>query len=122
MIAPREVAALEDRLERRLAELNEALRHSADAQRPVVLDQTGVGRLSRMDALQQQATRLTLREGLQREKRRVEAALARIRGGTYGICCACEHELSVERLQADPAAPFCMECETEIAERTSGRR
>lgn len=121
MIAPRELAAFEERLKRRLADVNDTLRQSADAQDAVKLDQTSVGRLSRMDAMQQQATRLGLREELQREKRRVEAALARIRGGLYGICCACEQEMSVERLQANPAAPFCMDCEIEIWEKDRRR-
>lgn len=121
MIAPRQIAALEERLNRRLVELAESLRDSADAQTAVKLDQTSVGRLSRMDALQQQATRLSLRDGLLRDKRRVEAALARIRGGLYGICCACEHELSIERLNADPAAPFCMNCEVGIRDKVRRR-
>lgn len=121
MIAPRELLSFEERLGRRLVELREALQDSADAQRAVALDQTSVGRLSRMDALQQQATRLTLRDGLQRERRRVEAALARIGAGRYGICCACEHPLSPERLKADPAAPFCMDCEVEIREKQQKR-
>lgn len=114
MIGAPALAALKDRLERRLAELDGALRESADAARPVQLDQTSVGRLSRMDALQQQATRLGLREGFARERRRVQAALERIRDARYGRCCACEDELSSERLHADPAAPFCMDCEIEI--------
>lgn len=122
MIPPRQVAALEEKLNRRLVELAESLQDSADAQSAVMLDQTSVGRLSRMDALQQQAMRLGLRDGLLREKRRVDAALGRIRGGVYGICCACEHELSIERLQADPAAPFCMDCEVEIKDKMSKRR
>jgi DnaK suppressor protein len=96
MMGPRDIAAFEDRLKARLTELNEALRHSADAAQAVALDQSSVGRLSRMDALQQQATRLGLREGLQ-------------------------EELSRERLGADPAAPFCMDCEVEIKGRERGR-
>jgi DnaK suppressor protein len=117
----RDAAVLEARLRQRLLEIDEALRQSQEAMDPVKLDQTSVGRLSRMDALQQQATRVGLRDGLKRERRRVEAALARFGDGRYGICCACEIELSIERLRADPAAPFCMECEVEIQERKQNR-
>lgn len=117
MIAPEQREALRERLEARLTEVDAALGRSADAVRPVRLDQTSVGRLSRMDALQQQAMRLGLREGLARERRRIEAALARIEAGTYGKCCACGDDLSTERLHADPAAPFCVACELEVSSR-----
>jgi DnaK suppressor protein len=113
MIDVRQLPALQERLERRLAEIEGLLCDTADAARPVKLDQTSVGRLSRMDALQQQAMRVSLRDGFLREQRRVAAALERMREGRYGICCACQDELSLERLQADPAAPFCVECETD---------
>lgn len=45
----------------------------------VNLDQAGVGRLSRMDAMQQQAMALASVQRLAIQQRRVEAALARVR-------------------------------------------
>jgi DnaK suppressor protein len=112
MISAEQTEALRGRLDRRLAELERSLEATADALEPVKLDQTSVGRLSRMDALQQQALRAGLREGLIRERRRAEAALVRVAEGRYGICCACEMKLPLARLHADPAAPFCISCET----------
>ena len=47
---------------------------------------------------------------LHNERRKVEAAIARVEAGTYGICCQCDEEMTAERLRADPAAPFCQEC------------
>ena len=47
---------------------------------------------------------------LHNERRKVEAAIARVEAGTYGICCQCDEEMTPERLRADPAAPFCQEC------------
>jgi DnaK suppressor protein len=108
--------AMEQKLILRLREVDEALRHSADALEPVKLDQTSVGRLSRMDALQQQAMRAGLRDAQLRQRRRIEAALARIREDVYGVCCSCGDDLPAERLQADPAAPFCVACEAEISQ------
>lgn len=121
MINAHRVESLREQLERRLAEIDQGLEASADAVRAVTLDQTSVGRLSRMDALQQQATRMGLRDAQQRERRRVQAALVRVREGRYGVCCSCEDELSLERLQADPAAPFCMDCEVEISQTNRNR-
>jgi DnaK suppressor protein len=121
VINPRRMESLKERLERLLSEIDRGLEASTDVLKAVQLDQTSVGRLSRMDALQQQATRIGLRDAQLRERRRVEAALARLREGRYGICCACEDELSIERLQADPAVPFCMDCEIEIRETNRNR-
>jgi RNA polymerase-binding transcription factor DksA len=65
--------------------------------------------------------RTGLRDGLIRERRRVQAALQRMREGSYGFCCACRDELTPKRLLADPAAPFCMDCEVDVRERSRGR-
>lgn len=114
MTRAQQLAVLGRTLQRRLAEIEEALGQSADALHALKLDQTGVGRLSRMDAMQQQATRVTLRDASRRELRRVQAALNRVAAGSYGVCCRCEDEMPIERLHADPAAPFCMECEIAV--------
>lgn len=41
----------------------------------------------------------------------VEAALAKIEDGTYGICDACGKDIPVERLEALPSAALCIECQ-----------
>ena len=43
--------------------------------------------------------------------RRIEAARERLRQGTYGICAACEEEISPKRLQAIPWAENCVSCQ-----------
>jgi RNA polymerase-binding protein DksA len=42
--------------------------------------------------------------------RDVQAALARIEDGTYGICGHCGEEISAGRLQAVPEATRCVNC------------
>jgi DnaK suppressor protein len=76
-----------------------------------------VGRLSRMEALQQQAMAIGLRETLLRERRRLEAALLRLDEGTFGACCQCGEAMAAERLDADPAAPFLARCQLDIEAR-----
>ena len=77
---------------------------------PVELDQTRVGRLSRVDALQGQAMAQEQHRRRQIELARIEAALQRIDQGEFGWCLECSHPISVGRLQADPAAPLCVDC------------
>lgn len=38
----------------------------------------------------------------------VDAALERVRNGTYGVCEACHEPIEAERLLADPLACFCL--------------
>jgi DnaK suppressor protein len=87
----------------------------------VTLDQTSVGRLSRMDAMQDQAMASGMRERILVRRSRTKAALDRLGAGTYGKCCECDLALSLERLNADPAAPFCADCQGEIDERRKSR-
>lgn len=44
------------------------------------------------------------------EIRRIEAALARIELGDYGLCVTCGGSIEPERLDALPDTPFCRNC------------
>lgn len=51
-------------------------------------------------------------EHLTRRIREVETALERAEEGTYGICADCERPIARTRLQANPAAQRCLECQS----------
>ena len=74
------------------------------------LDQARVGRLSRMDALQQQAMARAAARRTELELQRLRVALERLRAGEYGCCAKCEEEIARGRLEADPATLLCIEC------------
>ena len=76
----------------------------------VELDQTTVGRLSRMDAMQVQAMALETERRRVIELERIEAALKRMQEGDYGYCIACDADIPPKRLDFDPATPVCVEC------------
>ncbi len=76
----------------------------------VVLDQSSVGRLSRMDALQQQAMAQNTRERTELTQRRIDAALRRCDDGSYGYCTACDEPIDPRRLEFDPTATLCITC------------
>jgi len=46
-----------------------------------------------------------------REVAALEAALQRIHAGTYGKCVDCGEEIEMERLEANPAAERCFDCQ-----------
>lgn len=54
------------------------------------------------------------------ELQRVEAALLRMRAGTYGTCVDCEGEIEVDRLEAYPEALRCHDCQERHERAQSG--
>lgn len=83
-----------------------------DSQSTVTLDQQSVGRLSRMDAMQQQAMARATQQRRQNHKTRIIAALERIAQGEFGFCQTCGDEISVKRLELDPTVANCISCAT----------
>ncbi len=94
----------------RREELLSVMKASTEGSRPVELDQTRVGRLSRMDALQGQAMAQETERRRKNELQRIDAALARIDTGNYGYCVNCDEEISEKRLVLDPSTPLCIDC------------
>ncbi|QLF69573.1 TraR/DksA family transcriptional regulator [Peteryoungia desertarenae] len=44
------------------------------------------------------------------ELKAIDAALDRLKAGTYGICVTCGEPISAERLAVVPHTPFCEDC------------
>ena len=101
---------LRAKLEALKAELEASADTSAADRAPVELDQTSVGRLSRIDAIQVQAMALATEERRQAELSRVKAALERIDGDEFGYCDICGEEIAAARLENNPAVIRCIGC------------
>ena len=99
-------------LEERQRELEDQLNIGDDATKPVSLDQQSVGRVSRVDAIQQQQMALAGREQAQVMLRQIGLALQRIDDGVYGICLHCEEPIARARLEAQPHAGLCVDCQS----------
>jgi len=83
----------------------------------VELDQTRVGRLSRMDALQGQAMSRAANRRREQELRHIAEALLAVDQGEYGYCRECDAPIVVARLKIDPTVRLCIAC-AEKSERT----
>jgi DnaK suppressor protein len=97
-------------LEAQLAELNALSDSTKDDRAPVTLDQTSVGRLSRMDALQNQAMAAATQKRRFEATKRIEAALQRIAEDAYGYCVKCGEAIAPARLATDATIPTCIKC------------
>lgn len=97
-------------IRQRLTEIDEENRLGQDGQAVVQLDQQSVGRLSRMDALQNQAMAKAQQARRDAEAKRLRAALARIDEGEFGYCEDCGEEIAAKRLELNPAVTRCVSC------------
>ena len=77
---------------------------------PVELDQSKVGRLSRMDAMQMQQMALETSRRRQQQRVAITIALRRIESGDYGYCLRCDEEIDPRRLFVDPTHTLCIKC------------
>jgi DnaK suppressor protein len=76
--------------------------------------------IERMDRTQEEVAEVTLtalEEQERREMAEVQAALARIDAGTYGVCEACGEAISPARLEAFPMARRCVHCQERVEKR-----
>ena len=87
--------------------LNDARRAS---QQTVELDQSRVGRLSRMDALQQQAMAQATQRNTDLMLLEIKAALLRCEEGSFGLCCECDEPIGEKRLHIAPTSRKCIAC------------
>ena len=105
-----EITAFRDLLLARDRTLIDQEMRGDDAASTVELDQTRLGRLSRMDAMQAQEMAKASSRRRQMERGRIAAALRRIDEGEYGYCLSCGDLIPEPRLTIDPAAAQCVDC------------
>lgn len=109
-LEPAQEAELREALVAQRDELQAFLRLTAEGSKPVDLG-TPIGRLSRMDAIQQQEMTKASRATLERKLLQVQASLDAFDRGDYGLCRSCEEPIGYRRLRARPEAPFCLSCQ-----------
>jgi len=92
--------------------LSTILQTTAEAAATVELDQSRVGRLSRMDALQAQSMSQESQRRNEQQLLDIEKALKRIDNDEFGDCFECGEMISPQRLELNPTATLCIECAT----------
>ncbi len=78
--------------------------------KPLVLDHTSVGRVSRIDAIQLQQMSQEATRRRQQHLVKIDGALRRIESGRFGLCFLCRIEIDLRRLSADLTITRCRDC------------
>ena len=98
---------------KRLVSLAEEIKADLDSNKEaaeVVKLDTSIGRLSRMDAMQNQQMALELRRRQENQLLRIKNALKRMDQGRYGLCGKCTKNIDEDRLEISPDAVMCVRC------------
>ena len=107
-----QLAELRADLEQLAEDLAGQLDRLGEDSRPVTLDQQAVGRLSRMDAMQQQQMAAANAGHIRAHLSRVQRALAAMESGDFGICQDCGGDIAFARLKIRPDSPLCVACQS----------
>ena len=102
-----------DRLLALRAELQSIAETGDESAAVVELDQSKVGRLSRMDAMQAQAMAKASSQRREATLKHISAALKRIDNDEFGFCRNCDGPINPKRLEFDPTATLCIGCASE---------
>jgi DnaK suppressor protein len=109
-LTPDQIETLKTKLQTLRAELDVALAETLAGTRPVDLEEP-IGRLSRMDAMQQQSMAAANRRNLDIRQQQVKAALNAITNDEYGWCRRCDEVIDFSRLAVRPESPLCIACQ-----------
>ncbi len=104
------VKKFQDALIKKKSELQHLSSITELDRQPVQLDQSTLGRLTRINAIQSQEMQLETERRREIEFIRIDAALKKIEAGDFGICESCKLEIPLKRLALNPSATRCVEC------------
>ncbi len=99
-----------DKLQTLQDELTQLEQDSKTGRDAVELDQTKVGRLSRIDAMQAQAMNNAVSQRRKQALSRIKAAFKRLEEDEFGYCLKCGDEIRPKRLELDPTSLYCAPC------------
>ena len=60
------------------------------------------------DNIEELVTNVPLVSELQKRRKAIKSALRKMKDGTYGTCDECGEDISLDRLEANPAAATCI--------------
>ena len=111
---PKQTQELRLLLKSNKTRLEQQLRDSESATGVVTLDQSSVGMLSRMDAMQQQSMAVSTRAKAEASLRKTLKALHRMDAEDFGYCDQCDEPIQFKRLKVQPQASHCLKCQDQL--------
>jgi len=101
-------------LQSKKTKLEQQLLDAESATGVVILDQSSVGRVSRVDAMQQQSMAVSTRAKAEASLRKILKALKRMEAEDFGYCGQCDEPIQFNRLKVQPQASHCLKCQDQL--------
>ena len=98
------------RIEAEITELRALSDNSRQSRARLTLDKQSVGRLSRMDAMQQQSMDLAKQEKRAQRLAILGSAFKRMDDEEFEYCLRYGEDIPPARLNVDPAVTLCVDC------------
>lgn len=98
-------------------QISQQLEQNLESSQPVTLDQQSVGRVSRIDAIQQQQMAKASRQQDTAILKATCASLKRVENDEYGYCLECGEPIGFARLQVQPHASLCLDCQSAMEQK-----
>lgn len=108
-MTPEDRQTIEQRALRKREELEERITEYRELTKPIPPSEA-IGRVSRMDAINNRSVNEAALRQLERELAALEKALLRMRDEKYGKCMQCGQDIPTERLMLMPGAIRCVRC------------
>jgi len=105
---------IRQKIEELLVVLREQVTLGAESSKPVKLDQALAGRVSRIDAIQQQKFAEANLSRARNRLNRLTSRLAQLETDDFGCCELCEQAIGIERLLVKPESVYCVNCQEKI--------
>jgi DnaK suppressor protein len=112
LLSDADLAELEELICSHVEHLEALLDDREEASKPVQLDQQSIGRVSRIDAIQQQQMAVSNKKTAEKELISLRLALKKMTEDEYGYCESCGEDIGFKRLQIKPEAEFCISCQS----------
>ena len=113
-LTPKQTETLRALLQSNKDKLVQQLSDAEAATSVVTLDQTTVGRVSRVDAMQQQSMAVSTRTKAETSLRKTLKALKRMDSEDFGYCSDCDEPIAFNRLEVQPEASHCLKCQDQV--------
>ena len=108
-MSPEELQTIEQRALRKREDLEERIAEYRELTKPIPPSEA-IGRVSRMDAINNRSVNEAALRQLERELAALEKALLRMRDEKYGKCMQCGKDIPTGRLMLMPGATRCVRC------------
>jgi DnaK suppressor protein len=110
-LSTEEKSAIKRQIEDEIEKLESQLCLNRDSAKTVELDQSLAGRVSRIDAIQQQKMAQAAEQRNRLRLLSLKAVLNKIDTEDFGLCEECAEPISIERLKIKPESLYCLSCQ-----------